>query len=370
MKNKINNYDVLIVGGGLIGSLLALNLSRINKKILVIEKNKVTFQDSRTLAVNSNSKNFLEKINIWKKIKNEPQKLDKIIIKDYINKENLVFENQKEIMGHVVYSSDIAQIAYQILKKEKLILENINLDLDSINENQSINLNNKIFKFKKIILAVGKKFQNQSLNKINFNTNHKSYVGFFEHSLDHKDTAHEIFTKSGPLAALPCPYKTKFKSTFIYSTESNVNLSKLNIILKKNFAETHGKIFLEKKFSYFSLTPHLSKENKFILIGDTLRSIHPVAGQGWNLGVKDIQVFTELVQKYGLEDERFSKLYYANRTAESFGYIALTSMINSLYDQKIPLAKMIIKASFQMLRRIEPIRNLFIKQAAGQIKLI
>ena len=95
MKNKINNYDVLIVGGGLIGSLLALNLSRINKKILVIEKNKVTFQDSRTLAVNSNSKKFLEKINIWKKIKNEPQKLDKIIIRDYINKENLVFENQK-----------------------------------------------------------------------------------------------------------------------------------------------------------------------------------------------------------------------------------------------------------------------------------
>lgn len=370
MKNKINNYDVLIVGGGLIGSMLALNLSRINKKILVIEKNKVTFQDTRTLAVNSNSKNFLDEINIWKKIKNQPQKLDKIIIKDYVNKENLIFENQQEIMGHVVYSRDIAKLVYQELKKKKLILENIDIELDSIKENQLIHINNKKFKFKKIILAVGKKFHDQIINKISFNTNHKSYVGFFEHSLDHKDTAYEVFTKSGPLAVLPCPYKTKLKSTFIYSTQSNIDLSKLNNILVKNFTETHGNIYLEKNFSYFSLTPHLSKESKFILIGDALRSIHPVAGQGWNLGVKDIQVFVELVQKYGLESEDFSKLYYANRTAESFGYITLTSMINDLYEKKIPFANTIIKASFQILRKMEPIRNLFIKQAAGQIKLI
>ena len=64
MKKKINKYDFLIIGGGLIGSIAALALQQKNFKVVVLEKNKKVL-DNRTLAVNSNSKNFLSSLGLW-----------------------------------------------------------------------------------------------------------------------------------------------------------------------------------------------------------------------------------------------------------------------------------------------------------------
>ena len=53
-------------------------------------------------------------------------------------------------------------------------------------------------------------------------------------------------------------------------------------------------------FSNFDLAPHISNtlNDNYILMGDTMRSIHPVAGQGWNLGIKDIQTLCSLLDTY------------------------------------------------------------------------
>ena len=92
MKNKIHKYDFLIVGAGLIGTLTLWHYKK-NFKVLVIEnKNKIPI-DKRTLAVNANSKDFLQQLGIWKILKSKPQPINKIIIKDYINAEPLIFTN-------------------------------------------------------------------------------------------------------------------------------------------------------------------------------------------------------------------------------------------------------------------------------------
>ena len=59
MKNKISKYDFLIVGAGLIGSLAAIALHQKKYSVLIIEKNKIMPNDQRTLAVNANSRDFL-----------------------------------------------------------------------------------------------------------------------------------------------------------------------------------------------------------------------------------------------------------------------------------------------------------------------
>ena len=88
----------------------------------------------------------------------------------------------------------------------------------------------------------------------------------------------------------PLPNMIK-KSTFIFSTKNKISKQKLKSLLSSNFNISHGSINLLPSISNFDLAPHLSKtvNDNFILIGDTMRSIHPVAGQGWNLGIKDIQ---------------------------------------------------------------------------------
>ena len=82
MKNKIFNYDFLIIGAGLIGALTALKLSQSKFKVLIIDKKSQPVKDNRTLAVNANSKDFLEQLGLWKKLKSHPEPINKIEISD------------------------------------------------------------------------------------------------------------------------------------------------------------------------------------------------------------------------------------------------------------------------------------------------
>ena len=92
MKNKIFNYDFLVVGAGLIGALTALRLSQSKYKVLIVDKKSQSLKDNRTLAVNANSKDFLEQLGLWQKLKSCPEPINKIEISD--NPKCLLFQNK------------------------------------------------------------------------------------------------------------------------------------------------------------------------------------------------------------------------------------------------------------------------------------
>ena len=155
MKNKILKLDFLIVGSGLIGSLLALALMKKNFTVLVIEKNKITkrtYSDQRTLAVNANSRDFLKSIDIWSKIKRKPVKISKISIKTFHNEEELIFEDNIESMGSVIYNQELLAIAHKKLIRTKLLIDDTDLNISELNESKIVLIKNKQYSFKKIIV--------------------------------------------------------------------------------------------------------------------------------------------------------------------------------------------------------------------------
>ena len=371
MKNKIYKYDFLIVGAGLIGALAGLELFKKNFKVLVIEKNNQSLLDQRTLAVNANSRDFLHSLGLWQKLVNEPIK--KIIIEDEINTSPLIFEKTHEPMGSVIYNKDLLLKTRSLLKKNKILIEDIELNLNKIDFNQPLILNNKYYNFSKVILSVGKNIiSNSQFKKKIFNSNYKSYVGFFNHNLNHQNKAYEIFTNKGPLAVLPAPSSKKYLSTFIYSSKIPIETMQLKKIIKKYFHKTHGQLVFKKDFKSFTISPHMmsAKNKNIILIGDSLRSIHPVAGQGWNLGVKDIQTLSELLDQYNIEDHNLSDLYFSRRKIESYAYLAFTNLINYLYEKDSYINKLVINLGFQSLLKFKPIRKTFINQAMGRSILV
>ena len=368
MKNKIYKYDFLIVGAGLIGTLTALALHLKKFKVLVIDNKKNIPIDRRTLAVNANSKDFLKQIGIWGMLKSKPQPIEKIIIKDYINIAPLIFSNSNEPMGNVIFNSELLKITTAKLEKFKILIKNVNLNINDLLPEKNILVNKKNYQFKKIIMSVGKNITSNPLNKrIIFNKGHYSYVGFFKHKKDHQNTAYEIFNQDGPLAVLPTPHINNNKSTFIFSSRTKTSFNNINSLIEKNFTKTHGQIFFDKLIFKFPITPHLQKSNSnFIFVGDSLKSIHPVAGQGWNLGIKDIQTLCELTEKYSLDFEDFNKIYYSKRIIESTVYLGFTSALNFLYENKKTINNNIIKIGYESLRAFKPLRELFIKQAMGR----
>ena len=371
MKNKIHKYDFLIVGAGLIGSLAALALYKNNFKVLVVDKEKKILNDRRTLAVNANSKEFLDNLGIWDNLKSTPQSIDKIVIKDLHNKP-IIFENISEPMGSVIFNFEMLKIVRDKLINLKILKTSVNVDLDSFFPNKIFSINQKNYTFKKLVISVGKNNNLNSNHKsINFNQGHYSFVGFFSHEKNHQNCAYELFKPNGPLAVLPAPANNKKKSTFIFSTKNKISLFQIQSIIKKEFRLSHGKIYFNKSTHKFPISPYLRKENHdFIYIGDSLKSIHPVAGQGWNLGVKDIQKLISLSKQYPLDDGLLNSIYYSNRILESTLYFSFTSLLNFLFENKNPINRKIIKAGFLSLRNFKILRELFIKQAMGRASLI
>ena len=142
-------------------------------------------------------------------------------------------------------------------------------------------------------------------------------------------------------------------------------------MIKKNFSLSHGQIFFEKKIHKFPITPHLTKYNKnFIYIGDSLKSVHPVAGQGWNLGIKDIQTLNKVLDQYSLDSKRFNSIFYSRRMMETSLYFGFTSLINFLYENQNTFNENLIKLGYRGLQNFSFIRDLFIKQAMGRFNLI
>ena len=373
MKKKIFNYDFLIVGGGLIGSLAAVTLHKKNFKVLVIDKNKNLVTDQRTLAVNANSRKFLNDLNFWDKLKKNSEAIEKIIISDYVNRDKIIFENKDESMGSVIFNADLQKILSSYLKRNKLLINNINFEKLNTTSSNTVTFKNEKYKFKKIILALGKNFNNNEYVKKNlFQTKHKAYVGFFRHQKKHFQIAYENFTKHGPLAVLPCPDKTKKLSTFIFSTTDQISEKILSSKIKNFFTDTHGKIAMNNKVYEFPILAHLSRSLKknFILLGDNFRSIHPVAGQGWNLGIKDIQTLSKILDEYPISEKRFDEIFFSRRQIENLSYLVFTNTLNNIYEKDTFLSEKIIKSGFLVLNNFSSLKKIFINQAMGVKSLI
>jgi len=371
IKNKIHKYDFLIIGAGMIGCLTALSLLKKNFKVLVIDKGNLNINDTRTLAVNAKSRDFLKSLNLWGSLK-KTQPIKKIYIKDYINFNELIFDHKEEDMGTIIYNKELLSHARKILLNKKLLYKNINISILDLLKSKKATISYKQIEFKKIILTAGKFFNNELIiNRKSFGNRRTSYVGFFNHTKKHKNNAFETFTSNGPLAVLPAPNENEKYSTFIYSAkiESNINFQKL---ISDNFTKTHGNITLKGDTKNFIIAPHISipTENDLLLLGDTLRSIHPVAGQGWNLGVKDISTLISLLDQYSISDPNLNNYYYARRMVDSFIYLSFTSLLNALYENKNNFNKLFVKFGYQSLLKISFLRDIFIKQAMGRISLV
>ena len=260
MKNKIHNYDFLVIGSGLIGSLTAISLLRHKYRVLVIDKNTHSPRDNRTLAVNANSKDFLIELGLWHNLKNKPEPIKKIEISDTINKSPLIFENTKEEMGNVIINSDLLERARKSLFKKNLLIQGINIDISNIKTNKNIKIKYKNYIFKKIILCLGKNYDDDlNIKKYSFPSLHKSYVGFFDHKISHNQTAYEIFTPEGPLAILPMQ-----KNNTVISTNKNVRSSprKISLVLDYIRGKKVGVALQDLDFTRRKIAKDVSKTVK------------------------------------------------------------------------------------------------------------
>ena len=391
MKQISSNIN--IIGGGLIGSITAFSLSKLGLEISILEKKstytKKNIIDERTTAISEGTKNFLDSIKIWKDIKPYCEPIRKISVIDRKLSNKLSFDNNRRgsNLGYIVKNIHLLNIFYSKLKNQKnvQVFNDVTFkNFDFKNEKIVTNANN-IKVFSDINIAadgknshVKKYFKTKYFSK---SYNKKALVLTFTHSLNHHSTAFEFFYKNGPLAILPMKKnKNNFCSSIVW-TNNNETINDLleadnktlSLILEK---ETHNRIGKIKNIiskQVFPLSAHLNSkffEKKTIYIGDAAHSFHPIAGQGWNLGMSDVENLFKLVKEYlslGLEigDSFFCKKYNDDNFYNAFQLYQITDKLDFIFQIQNPLLYTGRSSGISLINKNKSIKNIISDFAMG-----
>jgi 2-octaprenyl-6-methoxyphenol hydroxylase len=287
--------NICIIGDGLTGLSLAKNL--INKKINVhlYHKNKIqSLSPSRTIGISKNNLEFFKKeiLNIEQICLWEIKKIE--IFSEKLKKERLLkFENNKDKLFYMIKNDYLYQLLISRISKNKFFKKSLikkdSFYIDLLKKNKfdliiNCDLNN----------FLTKKF---FVKKINKNYDNLAYTTILKHKKIENSIATQIFTKNGPIAFLPisnsetsivCSLDTKNKK---YSDDEV-----LDIIDKNNPKYLIKKISTLSSFNLSSSNLRNYHHKNILAFGDLLHQIHPLAGQGFNMTVRDIKVLSIIIQ--------------------------------------------------------------------------
>jgi len=357
MKEIQSNIN--IIGGGLIGAVAAYSLSKLGNKVVVLEQNskfnRKKILDKRTTAISEGTKKFLEEINIWSLIGNYAEPIKKIKIIDRNQSNKIYFDNKRRNsnLGYIVKNEFILDSLYRKLQKQKNVkifnnmsVKNIFYEGDRIVTKQNNFLVNSN-------LLIGSDGKNSSIRKIyktptySKNYKRKAIVINFYHSKNHYNTAYEFFFKNGPLAILPMQKnKNEFQSSIVWTNTNefidslfSLDDSKIISILNNKIKESIGEIKKIITKQTFPLQAHLNSkffEKRIIYLGDSAHSFHPIAGQGWNLGIQDVESLYNQVKKYNalgfeLGDEIFCKEFQKENFFKAYRLYQITDKVDSIF---------------------------------------
>ncbi len=194
---------------------------------------------------------------------------------------------------------------------------------------------------------------------------------------NHEGVAHEYFLPGGPLAILPL---TGQRASLVW-TESKARARALiesspeafEAHLARRFGRFLGKPKLIGQRMGFPLSLQMAERMtgpRTALIGDAAHAIHPIAGQGLNLGLKDVAALAEvIVEARRLGEDWGSDLvldrYTRWRRLDAAALAAATDLFTRLFSNDDPLARLVRGAGLALVNRLEPARRLFVREAAG-----
>ena len=385
------NTDVLIVGSGLVGLVAAHSLSSLNYKVTLVDKqnlinSKRSFMDTRTVAVSEGSKIFLESLSLWSFLESHAEPIKNINVYDRSSLNKIIFNNQikNKRLGYVIENKKFSKILINQLKKFKNTKIHYGFDLIDIKSNEKSSLafsNNTVIKAKIIIAADGKNSQikkivgNKTFKK---NYNESALVLNFFHKKTLNNTAYEIFYKTGPLAILPMNSpKGSFQSTIIWSNKDRFlkKLISLENVFIKNFIEEKvgrfvGNITKINSSQIFPLSAHINDSfinKRLIYIGDSAHSIHPIAGQGWNLGIKDVKNLFDLSKKRKthIGSDTFCQIYNNKSYHKAFQLFQITDKLNSHFMNSGNTYRSLSNIGFTFIEKNQSLKNKITKYAMG-----
>jgi 2-octaprenyl-6-methoxyphenol hydroxylase len=393
-KTQSLSVDITVIGGGLAGLTAAIGLADHGFSVAVVDHASQADMtdaayDGRSSALAFASCQLFDALGIWKYMQPHAQPMLEIRVSDGPSLLHLHFDSETlgdGPLGHMVENRHTQLALFERLKEldtiHFLAPESV-AEIDRSSGDATVTLESGMTITSKLLLGIDgrgsmvRKHAGIPTNTLDYKQH--GIVCSIEHELSHCAIAHERFLPSGPFAILPL---TGNRSSIVWTekshlTETIMGLSDhaFNAELQRRVGDFLGEVkAIGGRWAYPISLQYAETyvQDRLALLGDAAHGIHPISGQGLNLGLKDVAALIEVLvdaRKVGLDIGSLAVLenYAQWRTTDNASIYAITDLFNRLFSNDIAPIKLARDIGMAAVNEVEPLKNFFMSHARGTV---
>ena len=364
-----HEYDVLIVGGGLVGASLACALEGSGLRIAMVEAHALNTSsqpsfDDRTVALSYGSRQILDRIGLWSQLESRVEPIKTIHISDrgHFGVTRLRHDEEGvEALGYVAENRVLGEVLYAELQNSKdielfcpaqvsaLRSDDSQVEVRVQQDGQELNLTARL-----LVAADGVSSKVRQMLQIAASRQDYGQAAVISNvspGQPHHNVAYERFTDTGPLAFLPMTLSERKQRCSVVWTvpadqaEALMQLSDADFLaaLQQRFGYRLGhlqQLGTRQVYPLALVETTQVVRGRIVVVGNAAHSIHPVAGQGFNLALRDIALLAELLSEADdAGDPALLESYVSARQADAQRVYRFTDTLVKIFSNRFsPLA--------------------------------
>jgi 2-octaprenyl-6-methoxyphenol hydroxylase len=392
--------DVLILGGGLVGLALAIALDRHGVTSIVVDPADPSSQiapafDGRATAISSASWRLLEAIGVAESLAEFGCPIRSIRVSDGLDPGSLTFNPARndphaDPLGTMVENRLLRQALQQTAARAGGVAMLAPSEAREVVRDQhgvrAALADGRLATAALLIGAEGRSSPTREAANIpvaRWKYDHAAIVTTVRHELPHENVAYEIFYPSGPFAILPMldDEEGRHRSAIVWSVAAADGPAYVDLPPRGFAAEIEKKMggFLgavelaAQRWSYPLGFHHAARitDLRLALVGDAAHGIHPIAGQGLNLGFRDAAALAQVLvegSRLGLDlgDAQLLSRYETWRSLDTFSVAVATDSLTRIYGVPGRAASAVRRFGMGLIDRIGPLKNQLMAEARGE----
>lgn len=385
--------DVIILGGGLVGLTLALALDRHGLSATIIDPAEpaqvlAPSFDGRASAIASATWKMLDAIGLGARLEGQGCPIESIRVSDGLAPGSLDFEPSPEdgFLGLMFENRALRHALHAaVAEAEHATLLMPARPVETVRDAHGVTVrlaDGREARAALLIAAEGRNSPTRAAAGINvarWSYDHSAIIAAVRHSRPHQNIAYEIFYPDGPFAILPMLPGDRSAIVWSVARADAPGLMKLGPRgfvneLSAKMGGLLGEMELLAPLSSYPLGFHHAARitgERLVLVGDAAHGIHPIAGQGLNLGLRDAAALTEVLVdgvRLGLDpgDAQLLARYERWRSLDTFLVAASTDGLARLFGLRGKTASAVRRFGLGAVQRLAPLKQTFMSEARGE----